>query len=192
MVNDAKDVVKLLNEVVIKPSDILKNKEVEINYLKEKTEIFYTEAIKETYLKLTGNSKENLRMSVFLGAKLKTAKDNFLLPENKQDRKNLGLKMSVKHFIEQNFSLSETYVNRLIKASESSDKLEQYLETGHIGKIISVDNFISWLKPKKDETAETETAPETETAETETAPEINESEQSSFGGITLTSGFICA
>jgi hypothetical protein len=161
------------------------NTEVFNTYLKENSSVFQTEKIKEFHYKLQGNSKENLKDSIYLGELFEATKVIFLSAESKQARKNLGLKISIKYFLEQNFSLSESYINRLIQGYNNREKLTEYLEAGHVGKSISIDNFITYCNPKKEvETAEVETA-EVETAEVETA-ENNESEQTAFGGITLT------
>ena len=152
------------------------NTEIFNNYLKENSLVFQTEKIKEFHYKLQGNSKENLKDSIYLGELFEATKVIFLSAESKQARKNLGLKISIKYFLEQNFSLSESYINRLIQGYNNREKLNEYLETGHVGKSISIDNFIKYCNPTK----ETETA---ETAETETA---ENSEQTKFGGVTLT------
>lgn len=167
-----------------KQTNIEKNTEVFMNYLKENAKVFETEKIKEVHFKLQGNSKENLRETIYLGGLFEGAKARFLSAEAKQERKNLGLKISVKYFIEQNFNLSESYVNRLIKGFNLKDNLETYLETGHVGKPINIDNFVRYCNPK----SEAETTNETETAP-ETAPETataEDSQQTSFGGVTLT------
>ena len=175
-----------MKKIETAPVSVEQSTEVWTNYLKENSLLFQTEKIKEFHYKLQGNSKENLKDNIYLGQLFESAKVNFLSAESKQARKNLGLKIGIKYFLEQNFLLSEGYINKLIQGYNNREFLTDYLETGHIGKSISVDNFLSYCNPKKEtETAETETAENTETAETETA-ENNESEQTKFGGVTLT------
>jgi len=165
------------------PLSIEQNTEIFNNYLKENSLNFQTEKIKEFHYKLEGSSKENLKDSIYLGGLFESAKVVFLSAESKQERKNLGLKIGVKYFLEQNFLMTESYINRLIQGYNNRERLTEYLETGHVGKSISIDNFISFCNPKKEtETTETETT-ETETTETETT---ENSEQTAFGGITLT------
>ena len=174
-----------MTKVKSAPVSVEQNTEVFNTYLVENKLVFNTEKIKEFHYKLQGNSKDNLKDSIYLGELFEATKVIFLSAESKQARKNLGLKISIKYFLEQNFSLSESYINRLIQGYNNREKLTEYLETGHVGKSISIDNFNAFCNPKKEtETAETETA-ETETAETETA-ENTDSEQNSFGGVTLT------
>jgi len=163
------------------PLSIEQNTEIFNNYLKENSLNFQTEKIKEFHYKLQGNSKENLKDSIYLGELFEKTKVIFLSAESKQERKNLGLKIGVKYFLEQNFSLSESYINRLIQGYDSREKLIEYLETGHVGKNISIDNFIKYCNPK----AETETTETTETETTETETTEN-SEQNKFGGVTIT------
>ena len=155
------------------PLSVEQNTEIFNNYLKENSLNFQTEKIKEFHYKLEGNSKENLKDSIYLGGLFESAKVVFLSAESKQERKNLGLKIGVKYFLEQNFLMTESYINRLIQGYNNREKLTEYLETGHVGKSISIDNFISFCNPKK----------ETEATETEAT---SESEQTKFGGVTLT------
>jgi hypothetical protein len=150
-------------------------------YLVENKVLFNTEKIKDFHYKLQGNSKDNLKDSIYLGEMFESTKVIFLSAESKQARKNLGLKISIKYFLEQNFALSESYINRLIQGYNLRENLKSYLDSGHVGKAINIDNFIKFCNPKK----ETE-ASETEASETEASETSEASEQTKFGGVTLT------
>jgi hypothetical protein len=196
---NAKELVALINEVVILPAEIEKNKVIELNYFKENLEIFRVEKISEIWLKINSTSKENLRDNIYLGELLKQAKENFQSPENKQIRKNLNLKISMEYFYSQNFSFKESYCNRLIKGAENflqygQKKLDDYLNFGHIeqGKCISIDNFNLYCKPnnkkvKAVEAVEVEVeAVEVEVEAVEVEVEAVESvEAVDFGGVKL-------
>jgi len=174
---------------------IEKNMEVFNTYLKENAIQFETEKIKEFHYKLEGNSKDNLRDSIYLGQLFEKVKAIFLSPESKQERKNLGLKIGVKYFLEQNFLLSEGYINKLIQGFNNKEKLDDYLKNGHIGKSISVENFLTYCNPKKEKETETTEAETTEAETTKTDFDTliddienasNYTEEAAFGGITLT------
>jgi len=170
------------------PVSVEQSTEVFITYLKENSLNFQTEKIKNLHYELQGNSKENLKSMVYLGQLFESSKAVFLSAESKQARKNLGLKISIKYFLEQNFSLSEGYINKLIKGYENRELLDTYLEAGHIGKCISIDNFNKYCNPTK-ETSEGEVT-EGEVTEGEVTEgevtEVSEGEQTAFGGVTLT------
>jgi hypothetical protein len=152
-------------------------------YLVENKVLFNTEKIKDFHYKLQGNSKENLKDSIYLGEMFENTKVIFLSAESKQARKNLGLKISIKYFLEQNFALSESYINRLIQGYNLRENLKSYLDSGHVGKSINIDNFIKFCNPKVETEASETEASETEASETEAS---ETSEQTAFGGITLT------
>ena len=185
IINNSKQLkkTKTMTKVKSAPISVEQTTEVFNTYLVENKVAFQTEKIKEFHYKLQGNSRDNLKDAIYLGELFEATKVIFLSAESKQARKNLGLKISIKYFLEQNFSLSESYINRLIQGYNNREKLTAYLETGHVGKSISIDNFNAYCNPKK-ETEATETeATETEATETEAT---NEGEQTAFGGITLT------
>ena len=164
---------------------IEQNTEIFNTYLKENSLGFQTEKIKNLHNELQGNSKQNLTSMIYLGQLFESSKAVFLSAESKQARKNLGLKITIKYFLEQNFSLSEGYINKLIKGYENREMLKEYLETGHVGKCISIDNFNKYCNPTK-ETSEGEVT-EGEVTEGEvTEVSEGEGEQTAFGGITLT------
>jgi hypothetical protein len=184
IINDAKEVVKLLNEVVINPSEIEKNRVVLINYINEHSTIYNVEKIKEKYSEIEKVNGANLKICLELGKMLLEAKEKFYSSEAKQWRKTISLKMSIAYFYEQFYSISESYANRLIKGVEhiktyGDGKLTDYLTFGYIeqGRSINIDNFNAYCTPKKEKTPKTETA---EVVETETAEVIE------VGTITIT------
>jgi hypothetical protein len=167
------------------PVSVEQTTEIFNTYLKENALNFQTEKIKDFHNKLKGNSKDNLRDAIYLGQLFESSKAVFLSAESKQQRKNLGLKTTVVYFLEQNFGLSEKYINKLIQGYNKREFLKEYLETGHLGSCISIDNFIKYCKPTK-ETSEGEVT-EGEVTEGEvTEVSEGEGEQTAFGGITLT------
>ena len=174
-------------------TSIEKNSEIYQNYLQENKQVFETDKIVNLYNKLQSNSKDNLRECIYLGGIFEGVKARFLSAESKQARKNLGLKVGIKEFIETNYSnavtpISESYFNRHIKAFNNSKlmffnectMLEAYLKEGHIGKAINIDNFNSFCNPKKEKVAEVE-AVEVEAVEVEAV----EVEAVDFGGVKL-------
>jgi len=169
----------------MKNEQIEKNKVVELNYIKEHSTLYNVEKIKEKYSEVEKLNGTNLKICLELGKMLLEAKEKFYSAEAKQWRKTISLKMSINHFYDQFYSISESYANRLIKGVEhikayGNQKLTDYLTFGYIeqGRSINIDNFNAYCTPKK------ETAKKVEAVEVE-AVEVEAVEAVDFGGVKL-------
>jgi hypothetical protein len=141
------------------------------NYIKENEKLNVDKINKET-LQSSVIQRQNLRHFLTLGKLISEGLSEFNSPEAKQVRKNLGLKISVEYFIENAYQYTKKQAYNLKNCYELDDKIkEAYLNSGILESELSMRGLLKFANPK-DETSEAETS--------------EASEQTKFGGVTLT------
>lgn len=165
---------------------IEKNLEVFNTYLKEKNELFNIakiETAKQESLKL---QRSNLDHSLKIGQLISVGLNEFNSPEAKQERKNLGLKISVEYFIKMAYGYAKRQAYYLKDAYElPADVKKDYRNSSILEADLSIKGLLRFANPKAD-VSEAETS-EAEVSEAETSEaEVSENQQNKFGGVTIT------
>jgi hypothetical protein len=152
-------------------------------YLKENERLNVDKIRKET-LQSSVIQRINLRRYLIIGKLISEGLNEFNSPENKQLRKNLGLKISVEYFIENAYQYTKKQAYNLKNCYElPTETKDAYLKSGILESELSMRGLLKFANPKDETTDETsETTDET----SETTEETSESEQTKFGGVTLT------
>jgi hypothetical protein len=155
------------------------------NYIKENEKLNVAKINAET-LQSSVIQRQNLRHFLTLGKLISEGLNEFNSAEAKQQRKNLGLKISVEYFIENAYQYTKKQAYNLKNCYElPNDIKEAYLNSGILESELSMRGLLKFANPK-DETSEAETETETSEAETSEADTSEASEQNKFGGVTIT------
>jgi hypothetical protein len=154
-------------------------------YIKENEKLnvakIYTETLQSSVIQ-----RQNLRHFLTLGKLISEGLNEFNSPEAKQVRKNLGLKISVEYFIENAYQYTKKQAYNLKNCYElPNDIKDAYLNSGILESELSMRGLLKFANPKA-ETSEAETEAETSEADTSEADTSEASEQTKFGGVTLT------
>ena len=126
-----------------------------INYLKDNNEKLRIQKIKDANYELLTSQRNNLHKSLNLGRLISESLSEFNSPEAKQERKNLGLKISVEYFLEQAYSFKKSWAYKLIKAYElGNDMHKEYLNSGNVDKELSIAGLLKFANPTEEATEE--------------------------------------
>jgi len=150
------------------------------NYIKENEKLNVEKINKET-LQSSILQRQNLRHFLTLGKLISEGLNEFNSPEAKQQRKNLGLKISVEYFIENAYQYTKKQAYNLKNCYElPNDIKEAYLNSGILESELSMRGLLKFANPKEESEAEVS---EAEVSEAEVS---EASEQNKFGGVTIT------